>query len=113
MNAALLNITTSDGKYTCIQEESGAVSWLHYGMQWFGAGDTHEWAPPKAALALAYDLEEERLRNAELLRAIVEMAIPYEGIRADSESRKWIAPEIWDHIVEATETARALLPKVA
>lgn len=47
-------------------------------------------------------------RIATLERALVAMAIPYEGIRGDGESRRWIAPQIWEMIVQATETARAL-----
>jgi len=63
--------------------------------------------------ALRAALARLTAENKELLRAVVEMAIPYEGIRGDAESQRWIAPEVWRHIVEATDTARALLPRAA
>jgi len=49
--------------------------------------------------------ERDRLRVC-----IVEMAIPYEALRLDAGSRKWIAPVVWQHIIDATTAARAALP---
>jgi len=57
---------------------------------------------------LRLSLEAAKAENAKLRREIVNMVIPYEALRADDGSRKWIAPELWKHIVEATETARAM-----
>lgn len=45
----------------------------------------------------------------ELRKALVECAIPYEAIRMDAESKKWIAPEVWKAIEDATDTARKLV----
>ena len=51
--------------------------------------------------------ESQRLREA-----IVVMAVPYEALRLDEESRKWIHPEIWKAIVEAREAARGVAAEV-
>ncbi len=54
-------------------------------------------------------LERLRAKVAELEGAVTVMAIPYEALRMDEPSRQWIAPQVWDHIVKATETARAIV----
>jgi len=59
--------------------------------------------------ALRAQLAEVRERVEPLRQAVVDMAIPYEAIRADAPSQRWIAPTVWAHIVAATERARALL----
>lgn len=48
-------------------------------------------------------------RVQELEYAIATMALPYEALRMDEASRKWISPVVWKHIVEATDRARTLL----
>lgn len=63
-------------------------------------------------LATLAEIPALRDRNAVLLRAIVEMALPYEALRMDGGSRRWIAPTTWKLIVEATDRARALLSQV-
>jgi len=50
---------------------------------------------------------ESRVRELEY--AIAVMALPYEALRLDEGSRKWISPVIWKHIVESTDRARTLL----
>lgn len=52
----------------------------------------------------------ELVRERDALKvALVKCAIPYEAIRMDAGSRKWIAPEIWNAIIAATDEARALV----
>ena len=55
--------------------------------------------------------EADALRaEVERLRAVlVVCAIPYEALRMDDESRKWIAPSIWQRMIDATDAARAAL----
>jgi hypothetical protein len=55
------------------------------------------------------EVDALQARVAACEQAIVKMAEPYEALRMDDESRRWIAPEVWKTIVEATEQARALL----
>lgn len=49
-----LKLTTKDGKYTIIQDESGVVSILRYGEKW--KDNVHD----SVILALAYELYELR-----------------------------------------------------
>ena len=49
-----LKLTTEDGKYTIIQDESGIVSILRYGEKW--RENIHD----NVILALAYELHELR-----------------------------------------------------
>ena len=63
--------------------------------------------PPETSVSPPVASPEQEEENERLRRAVVDMAIPYEALRMDAESRKWIAPSIWDHIVRATETARS------
>lgn len=44
-----------------------------------------------------------------LLRAVVEMAIPYEALRMDGGARKWVSPEVWNAIIMSTEKARSIV----
>lgn len=48
----------------------------------------------------------------EAMRVMVELAVPFEGLRMDDESRKWIAPELWDAMVHATNAARSFLTRI-
>ena len=60
-------------------------------------------ALPAAALA------QERERHARLLDTLVASVIPYEALLADQESRKWIAPSIWQAMKDFRSTVRALI----
>lgn len=44
-----------------------------------------------------------------LLRACVELALPYEALLMDHESRRWIAPEIWKAIETGVATIRSIV----
>ncbi len=46
---------------------------------------------------------------ARLRKVLVQMAIPYEALLMDAESRKWIAPTVWSAIEAAVTAARAAL----
>ena len=46
---------------------------------------------------------------SETLKALVQCVIPYEALLADSESRKWIAPEIWQSIESAVAAVRQVV----
>ena len=48
-----------------------------------------------------------------LRRALVECALPYEALLADTESRKWIAPSVWEAMERAVVIARAALLRPA
>jgi len=58
-----LEVKTSDGKYTVIQDESGAISILRYKENWMGPAG---FPGNGAVLALAQDIHElrEELRTA-------------------------------------------------
>lgn len=45
-----------------------------------------------------------------LREALIAAVIPYEALLIDSESRKWIAPEVWAAIENAVAALRAALP---
>jgi hypothetical protein len=45
-----------------------------------------------------------------LTKAVVLLAVPYEGLLLDSESRRWIAPALWAAIEEGVKAARPALP---
>ena len=44
-----------------------------------------------------------------LMEAAVKLVLPYEGLLADSESRRWIAPTLWTAIEEGVKAVRAAL----
>jgi hypothetical protein len=48
---------------------------------------------------------------AGFVETIAKMAIPYEALLADAESREWIAPSIWEAIGTAVATARDILSR--
>ena len=75
--------------------------------EWVKRGDGLD--PPEAAELLA-EIDALRAERDRLRVCIVEMAIPYEALRLDAGSRKWIAPVVWQHIIDATTAARAALP---
>lgn len=54
--------------------------------------------------------ENKRIResNAKLLQAMAKCAIPYEGLLIDTESRKWIVPEVWAAMENAIVSAREI-----
>jgi hypothetical protein len=53
-----LRVTTSDGKYTVIQEEAGSMRFLRHGEPWPAAD--RDFAHVGLILTLAQDLEEAR-----------------------------------------------------
>jgi hypothetical protein len=59
-----LRITTSDGKYTVIQEEGGGMHFLRHGEAWPAAD--RDLAHVGMILALAQDLSEARERISNL-----------------------------------------------
>lgn len=86
------------------------LDWADAEIRYVDRGDPYSQkldAAARTALASALlPLLRDRERLDEWAKLLVEMALPYEAIRADDGSRKWIAPEIRKHIVEATEAAR-------
>ena len=51
-------------------------------------------------------------KNTELKAALAACVLPYEALLLDKESRKWIAPEIWNEIEASVAAARkALSPR--
>lgn len=62
-----------------------------------------------AHAALTAQVARRTAERDALKRAVVEMAIPYEALRMDDDSRKWIAPSVWKMIIAATEQGRAIL----
>jgi anaerobic glycerol-3-phosphate dehydrogenase len=49
----------------------------------------------------------------QLRETIVKCALPYEAIRMDSESRRWIAPQVWKAIEEAVLAIRQSITETA
>jgi len=60
-------------------------------------------------------LGDEREQNARLLKTLVASVVPHEALLADAESRRWIAPSIWQAMEDYRDTVRALIagPAVA
>ena len=56
---------------------------------------------------IAPDIPDPRV--AALEAAAVLLAIPYEGLLADGESRRWIAPALWTAIEEGIKATRSAL----
>lgn len=63
-------------------------------------------APSRSDCEFIITAVNERERLREVLTGAV---IPYEAILMDSESRKWIAPVVWEAIKNAVTSARAVL----
>lgn len=61
-----LRVSTSDGKYTIIQEEIGNMSFLRHGQVWEAANNS-DWKHAGMILALAQELEEAQNIMVELL----------------------------------------------
>ena len=53
-----LRVSTSDGKYTVIQQEEGGMRFLRHGVDWEAAN--RDFNGVGLILSLAYDLEEAR-----------------------------------------------------
>jgi hypothetical protein len=52
---------------------------------------------------------EARMSARTLAEALVECVIPYEALLVDAESRKWIAPQVWEAMERAVLAAREVL----
>lgn len=52
-------------------------------------------------------IKELEARNDALRAAAVSAAIPYEALLMDGESRKWIAPAVWEAIETAVNAPKA------
>lgn len=63
----LLRIEVDSGKYTVVQDKTGATQILRYGEAWMGQDGS--FAGVNAVLAMAYELEELRAQVAELQKA--------------------------------------------
>lgn len=48
----------------------------------------------------------------EAIKLLAECAIPYEAIRLDTGSKKWISPKVWIEIEKTTNKVREFLIKV-
>lgn len=55
------------------------------------------------------EIDTLKRRVDTLEKALVVSAIPYEALLLDAESRKWIAPEVWNAIEQAVTAIRATL----
>lgn len=60
----------------------------------------------------AQELAALRAERDEAVRLLAKHGIPYEAIRADYGSKKWIAENVWSLIEETTNEIRAFLSKI-
>ena len=58
------------------------------------------------------ELAALRAERDEAVRLLAKSGIPYEAIRMDYESKKWIAEKVWNLIEETTNEIRAFLSKI-
>jgi hypothetical protein len=87
------------------QAQCGNCGEQMMGTEW--AGWYNHWRDLARELLNSH-AELERERDA-LREALASAVIPYEALLLDSESRRWIAPEVWSAMETAVTKARAAL----